>query len=71
MSEKERIAFIEQRDGKGAALKFAEQGIAIYTKASIDKGTYKESLEYYQQFLEAHGYEIQFVVMTKLCEGIG
>lgn len=33
MSERERIQFIEKRDGKESAKEFAKRGITVYTNA--------------------------------------
>ena len=51
MTEEERIKFIEQRDGKEAAIKFAEQGLALYTEAAIRESKYKDSILFYKQYI--------------------
>lgn len=52
MTEQDRITFVEQRDGKEAALKFAEQGLALYTEAAIRLSQYKDSIIFYKEYLK-------------------
>jgi hypothetical protein len=52
MSEKERINFIEQRDGKDKAVKFAEQVAASYVRAAVRGSSYEESIKYLIEYIK-------------------
>jgi len=51
--EKFRIEFIEKRDGPEAAKKFAQQTLAIYTEAAVQRSAFKDSVEYLREYLKA------------------
>ena len=60
--EKDRLKFVEERDGLDAAILFAKQGMCVYIKAAMDSSRYKESLEEYSRFLRKHGYKPEIVI---------
>lgn len=61
MEEKDRLKFVEERDGHQAMLKFAEQGLYAYLKASINNSKYKESIEAYINVLEKNDFKIDIL----------
>jgi len=61
MKELDRIDFIIERDGLEAALKFSEQGVAIYVEASVRSGMYKSSIKVFTDFLAEHGRHVEMV----------
>lgn len=65
MNEKDRLDFVEERDGLEAAIKFAQQNVCLYIKASIDQGHYKDSVDEYKKFLDKHGFEVQITIFEK------
>ena len=50
--EKDRVAFIEDRDGEEAAVRFAEQTAALYVIAALENSPYKKSVNYFLQYIE-------------------
>lgn len=60
MSERDRLSFIERRDGYDAMLKFAEQTLAVYILQSIKKGPYREAIEELVEELEEAGKKVTF-----------
>lgn len=63
--ELERLKFVEDRDGKEAMLKFAEQGLAIYITDSIKHSKYKASIDTYTKVLEDNGYKVLILCVGK------
>ena len=68
MDEEERIRYVIERVGLEEAIKFAEQGLYIYTKDSIKIGKYKEKVAFYLEFLKKHGKDPKFVVVGDLAD---
>lgn len=62
--ERDRLAFVEKRDGKEAMIKFAEQTLATYVMESAMRGPYKESIEEYIKVLEENGKSVN----AEICE---
>lgn len=50
-NEKQRIDFVEGRDGPEAAKKFAEQILALYKNAAIAESKYSNSIKYLTKYL--------------------
>lgn len=50
-SEKKRIEFLENRDGKEGAKKFAEQTLAIYTQAALQESRFYESIKFLKEYV--------------------
>ena len=65
MSEKERLDFVESRDGHDAMLKFAEQTLFVYVIDSIKRSIHKESIEECIEVLEKHGLKVDIVKVLK------
>jgi uncharacterized protein (DUF302 family) len=55
MSERDRLDFVEKRDGRDGMLKFAEQTLAVYVVQSIKKGPYKDAIAELTEVLEEVG----------------
>jgi hypothetical protein len=68
MSEKQRLDFVRERDGAAAMLKFAEQGLYAYVRASLERGPYAEAIAEYRSLLEQSGRRIRFVVVDDAAE---
>jgi hypothetical protein len=60
MSERDRLDFVEKRDGYDAMLKFAEQTLAVYVVQSVKKGPYREAVEELVDMLEEAGKKVTF-----------
>ena len=59
--ERERLAFVENRDGKEAMLAWAEQTLAIYVDDSIKQGRYEDSIKVYVKTLKDNGRNVSLV----------
>lgn len=61
MAEEQRLAFVEQRDGKQAAIAFARQGMQVYRtcvlrsrKRGFDRPHHASFPEYRRGFIESY-----------------
>ena len=65
MRERERLDFVEKRDGKEAMLKFAEQTLNIYVCDAVEKSIYKDSVEELTKILKENGRIIRILVIDR------
>lgn len=65
MSEDARLAFIEDRDGEEAMLKFAEQMVYCYVIDLVNCGKYKDNIDEGVRVLESRGKRVRFVVIDE------
>ena len=66
MTELDRIKFIIERDGLEAAIKFSEQGIAVYIEMALQsKPELKKAIEEYKEFLISNGKSVKIVNITE------
>ena len=61
MDEMKRLAFVEERDGKEAMLKFCEQSLYAYVQMAIKESKYAESIDAFENALEEAGKFVLFV----------
>jgi hypothetical protein len=54
MSERERLAFVAQRDGALAAIEWARRTMRIYRRALLAPGHFARAPEYRRRFIEAY-----------------
>lgn len=65
MTEWERLAFVEARDGTDGMLEFAEQTLAVYIQDSIKRGPYEESIKTCITALTQNRRKVRIVVVEK------
>ena len=65
MTEKDRLDFVEKRDGIEAAITFAKQGAYLYINGAIDQSKYKSSIDEYKKFLAGHGFKVQVTILKE------
>ena len=66
MTERERLEFVQQRDGDSAANRFAEQTLAVYVTDSVKHGPHKDSIAACTKWLEEDGeYEVILVYVRR------
>lgn len=63
-AENERLAFIEERDGEEAMLRWAEQTLAIYVRESCARGPYDAAIRDLWATLVNHGRQVQLVSVS-------
>lgn len=62
--ERQRLEFVEERDGSDAMLRFAEQTLAVYIDDSIRQGPHRESIAALIEVLEERGLRVAIVEVT-------
>lgn len=63
MSERDRLEFVERRDGREGMLRFAEQTLAVYVEESIKHSRFKESIEVCIEVLKEASKDVQIVAI--------
>lgn len=70
MTEKDRVDFVAKRDGKEAAMKFAQQTLDLYIKAAIDSSKYKESIDELQDIIKKNRMD-GLAELTRMSQDVG